>query len=163
MLNWTTGAGTARYWTLKLLIDHMTVGDAIVNTTIVPTLATPFCGDVLNLENITLTCPPGSGVISEINFASYGTPTGSCPTYAVGACNADNTTAYVKAGCLGKASCNLYYGTSTLGDPCYGTLKHAVVVATCSTGGGYSPQAPGADVYAQGYKGRDAAATRKVT
>ena len=158
VLNWTTGAGTARYWTLKLLIDHFAVGDAVVSTTVVPPTSSPFCGYVLNLNNISLVCP--TGVISSIDFASYGTPTGACPAYAVGTCNAANTTAYVTAGCLGKPSCNLYYGTSTLGDPCFDVLKHAAVVARCSSGGGYSPQAPsGADVYAQAFS---AGSVRKV-
>jgi hypothetical protein len=47
MLNWTTGAGTARYWTLKLLIDHFGPDDVIVDTHPAPT--NPFCAEVLLL------------------------------------------------------------------------------------------------------------------
>ena len=32
-IDWETGQGNARYWLLKLLIDHFGVGDKIVNTT----------------------------------------------------------------------------------------------------------------------------------
>ena len=89
-MNWTTGAGTARYWVLKLLLDHMTMGDIVVNTTVQPALSNPFCGSVGNLNNMSLICP--AGIISKINFASYGTPTGSCPNYAIGTCNAGGCT-----------------------------------------------------------------------
>jgi hypothetical protein len=34
ILNWTTGAGTARYQLLHLLIREFAVGDALVNTTV---------------------------------------------------------------------------------------------------------------------------------
>ena len=33
ILDWNTGNGTARYWALKLLIDHVHVGDTLQNTT----------------------------------------------------------------------------------------------------------------------------------
>ena len=33
ILDWNTGLGTARYWVLKLLIDHVRQGDALQNTT----------------------------------------------------------------------------------------------------------------------------------
>jgi hypothetical protein len=38
ILDWNTGNGTARYWALKLLIDHAGVGDALHNTTAASTL-----------------------------------------------------------------------------------------------------------------------------
>jgi hypothetical protein len=38
-------------------------------------LANPFCGSTLNLQWLNLTCV--GGVIDEIIFASYGTPSGS--------------------------------------------------------------------------------------
>ena len=38
ILDWNTGLGTARYWVLKLLIDHFQQGDMLQNTTLQSTL-----------------------------------------------------------------------------------------------------------------------------
>jgi hypothetical protein len=142
LLNWTTGAGTARYWVLQLLLDEFAPGDAIVNTTASPPPASPFCGSIINLSDLTLTCP--QGVISEIIFADYGTPTGSCGSWAVNAsCSAANSSSIVSAYCLGQQSCTVPATTAIFGDPCYGTVKTLDVVAECSTGGGYQPGATG--------------------
>ena len=155
MLSWggafgNPGDGTARYWALKLLGDAFRAGppggafpaaraDALVNTSVSgggsAPLSSPFCADEPNLAVLRMGCP--QGVISGILFASYGTPTGACGTWAVNAsCNSGNTTAIVKAACLGKASCSIPTDTPTFGDPCYKTVKHLVVEATCSVGGG---------------------------
>lgn len=150
MLNWTTGAGNARYWVLKLLVDTTAVGDAMPATGIAPTLSSPFCGTTINLANLTLTCT--TGVIDAITFADYGTETGTCPAYTRGTCTDPNATAIVESYCLGRATCTVPATTPIFGDPCYGTVKYLTVVATCSTGGGYSPstEPPG---YAQAFVG----------
>lgn len=53
LVNWTTGAGNARYWVLKLLIDEVGPGDRLVNSTTTPFKPAPappgqsyFCGKV---------------------------------------------------------------------------------------------------------------------
>jgi hypothetical protein len=88
MLNWTDGTGTARYWALKLIIDTLvTFEDSLYNTTIQAPSApgsNPFCGSVLNLTPLTLTCSDPGAVINDLLFVSYGTPTGSCGTWKVG-------------------------------------------------------------------------------
>ena len=60
-MNWTTGAGTARYWVLKLLIDEFEIGsvffiqltnhliticysDLLYETDVPPIATSPFCG-----------------------------------------------------------------------------------------------------------------------
>jgi hypothetical protein len=78
---------------------------------------------------------------AAISKASYGTPTGSCPSYAVGKCNAANTTAIVERLCLGQNACTIDADTPLFGDPCFGVGKSLVVVARCSTGGGGQPGA----------------------
>ena len=42
MLDWNTGLGNARYWVLKLLIDHFALGDRLMFTT---TTTTPTSKD----------------------------------------------------------------------------------------------------------------------
>jgi hypothetical protein len=170
MLSWggafgNPGDGTARYWLLKLLVDEFHAGppggtytpaaaDQLVNTSTSaapPPVSSPFCASVLNLDTLSMFC--ATGVINAITFASYGTPTGACGSYAVNAtCNARNSSAIVSSRCLGKAACAIPATTAVFSDPCYGTVKRLVVEATCSTGGG--AQAGGsasAAVYAQAF------------
>lgn len=175
LLNWTDGSGTARYWVLKLLIDEMVPGapagraapsaaDAVVNTTtsIAPgPAAAYFCGSVINLDTLSLACDDPSATINAVTFASYGTPTGTCGAYAVGTCNAANSTAIVESYCLGKNSCSVPATTPVFGDPCYMTVKNLVVQATCSSGGGHQEGLP-APVYAQAYVEAAGSGARKV-
>lgn len=83
-------------------------------------------GGSLNLE-----C--ASGTISKIDFASFGTPTGSCPDFSVSDCDANTTRAVVEGLCLGKASCQIDVDTKVFGDPCFGTVKSLAVVASGCT------------------------------
>ena len=85
---------------------------------------------------VTVTCTTPGATIARVAFASYGTPTGSCPTFSTGTCNADNSTAVVISACQGKSSCIIFPNTTTFGDPCYGTAKVLDVALTCSSGTG---------------------------
>ena len=135
MLSWggafgNPGDGTARYWALKVLVDEFVAGppagaaapaaaDALVVTRVSNAsqpLSSPFCAEVLNLDTFSIFC--AEGVVDKILFASYGTPTGSCGSWAVGACNAANSSAIVTAKCVGKASCSFIANTPLFGDPC---------------------------------------------
>ena len=167
------GDGTARYWVLKLLVDSFTAGppagtaapadaDWLVNTSTsgaAAPLSSPFCADEINLSTLTMYC--ATGVIDAIVFASYGTPTGACGSYAVNAsCNAPTSRAVFERACVGQAACSVQTDTATFGDPCYGTVKHAAVEATCSTGGG--AQVTGAAVYAQAFVEAAGTGARKI-
>jgi Galactose binding lectin domain len=160
MLDWVTGSGTARYWVLKLFIDTLVpFSDQVINTTV--SMAgvngsNPFCGSIINNADLSLACVDPGSTINNILFASYGTPTGStCGSYAVNnTCNAANSTSIVTSACLGKSSCTVSADTAVFGDPCYGTVKHLIVEATCTgPNGGYQPPAGGSPVYAQSYLG----------
>ena len=103
----------------------------------------PFCGVCANggappMANtmLTLSCSLPGALISGITFASYGTPTGTCPNFATGSCNANTSRSVVTALCVGQASCTVYPNTTTFLDPCYGTAKELAVVALCSSGAG---------------------------
>jgi hypothetical protein len=177
MLSWggafgQPGDGTARYWALKLLIDNFKAGppagsfspaeaDAIVNTSVSGgsgPLSSPFCGSVINLDTLSLFC--ASGLIDQILYADYGTPSGDCGTWRSNAtCTSPTATAIVTAACVGKASCSVVAGPPNFGDPCLDTVKYMDVQATCSTGGG-AQQSATTDVFAQGFL--EAGGARKV-
>lgn len=125
-----------RYWVLKMLVDEMKAGapagpyspaeaDVLVTTTIGSSAANPFCGTIINLATLQLACEDPSAVINAIQFASYGTPTGTCGNYAVGSCNAPNSTAIVSSYCLNKNNCSVPATTPIFGDPCYGAYTAA--------------------------------------
>lgn len=155
MLSWggafgNPGDGTARYWMLKLLVDHFKAtgmagtyaavdADVLMATTVTGTgaYASPFCANVANLSNMSLVCPEQGAVIDKVVIASYGTPSGSCGSWVVNAsCSAAKSQQIVEGFCLGKQSCSFPVDTSTFGDPCSNVVKHLVLEATCSLGGG---------------------------
>jgi len=53
-----------------------------------------------------ITCPSGS-IISDVNFASYGNPEGSCGSYTVGPCHAPNSMNIVSNECLNQTTCSM--------------------------------------------------------
>lgn len=85
---------------------------------------------------IDVRCLDAGATISAVLFSSYGTPTGSCPSFVKGSCDANNSTSVVEALCLGKGSCRIYPNTTTFADPCFGTPKILDVALTCSAGPG---------------------------
>lgn len=179
MLSWggvfgQPGDGTARYWALKLLGETFRAGppggaydaahaDALVNTSVSGgsgPLSSPFCADEINLGVLSMACP--QGVISNILFASYGTPSGSCGSWAVNAsCNSNVSVSVVTAACLGKSSCSIPVVTPVFGDPCYDTVKHLAVQAACSVGGGEQTGLPTA-VFAQAFVEDAGTGARKI-
>jgi len=96
-----------------------------------------ICGSAPENNVLTLTCPVGTDTINKIVFASFGTPTGSCPNLATGSCDSSNSVSILSSACLGKTSCSVNASDTIFGDPCYGTVKRMVLQATCNgTGGG---------------------------
>ncbi|KDP31634.1 hypothetical protein JCGZ_14859 [Jatropha curcas] len=71
--------------------------------------------------------------ISNISFASYGTPLGNCSsTFGVGMCHSFASKAIVEKACVGQRRCtipvwNRYFGE----DPCSANEKSLLVVADC--------------------------------
>lgn len=70
---------------------------------------------VPHVDDVEVDCGPGGGVITSIDFASWGTPTGGCGDFATAAtddagqdgCHAPASVASVQALCLGKAACRV--------------------------------------------------------
>lgn len=94
-------------------------------------------GCIMNGEHETahLTC--SSGTISEISFASFGMPTGSCGHFNKNSsCDAPNSVDVIKTMCIGKNSCDVPAEVKTFGkDPCSLVLKKLYIQYACSGGG----------------------------
>ena len=70
----------------------------------------------------------GPGVFSSVQFASYGTPSGSCSAgwQRNASCDGEFTAAAVAAACVGKARCVLNVSTAAMNkgnDPCFDVEK----------------------------------------
>eukprot|EP01084_Bolivina_argentea_P158678 276395_1 len=63
--------------------------------------------DNSNNWNLTIQCPSShnNAVINDIYFASFGSPTGSCGNFSIGACHSTNTLETVNNICKGKNKC----------------------------------------------------------
>jgi hypothetical protein len=96
--------------------------------------ATNVCGTAGEGESITLACP-AEQVIDEIVFASYGTASGTCGSFADAACHSASSLAVVEALCLGRNTCTVTASNGTFGDPCNGTAKRLSVEARCGASG----------------------------
>ena len=78
----------------------------------------------------TISCPY-KAFVRSIDFASYGTPTGSCGAFSKGSCDSSYSMSVVTNKCLHKATCAVSAQNSVFGDPCPGTPKHLYIQATC--------------------------------
>ncbi|KAG6431219.1 hypothetical protein SASPL_109296 [Salvia splendens] len=87
---------------------------------------------MLHQAKVHLWCARGQ-TMSAITFASYGTPTGTCSSFRMGSCHAQNSQAVIEKMCLGKERCKLSVSNSYFGsDPCPNVLKKLSVEAICS-------------------------------
>ncbi|MCU0665309.1 MAG: M66 family metalloprotease [Myxococcota bacterium] len=91
------------------------------------------CAQAAEGSTANLSCPSGQ-VMRVISFASYGTPTGSCPSFATSSCHASTSKSKVESACLNKGSCSVGASNGVFGDPCVGTPKKLAVAYTCGTG-----------------------------
>ncbi len=75
-------------------------------------------------------CPSGQ-TIHAIEFASYGTPNGSCGAYSISGCHARSSATVARASCVGKTRCSLYAADWIFGDPCLRVTKRLYLQYTC--------------------------------
>ncbi|KAL9682838.1 hypothetical protein QQ045_014648 [Rhodiola kirilowii] len=81
---------------------------------------------------VRLRCPTGQ-YISEINFVSYGTPSGTCGSFKLGNCHAQNSHSIFQKICIGRRTCSVAISERNFGqDPCPRVLKRLAVEAACS-------------------------------
>jgi predicted Ser/Thr protein kinase len=87
-------------------------------------------------KTFVMQCPAG-GSIATINFADYGTPSGSCATgYSSNSmCTSTTTVNPIVAACVGQNSCSFDISNEQFGgDPCEMTPKYFVAQYTCDFG-----------------------------
>jgi len=94
-----------------------------------PQTSGSLCGEAGEGWPLTLTAPAGM-VLLSIDFASYGTPTGTCGAYALSNCHTPTAKAVLEAACLGRNGCTVLASNSSFGDPCFGTVKWLRVQAS---------------------------------
>ena len=76
------------------------------------------CGNVDENYSVSLSCEVGGGVISQVDFASFGTSTGACGQMQQGTCHAVNTSEIVQRVCIGQQKCHIPATSDLFGDPC---------------------------------------------
>lgn len=96
------------------------------------TRAQVICNTVDEGGTLTLTAPAGQ-VITNIEYASYGTPTGSCGSFSNGGCHAANSQSICEAVFIGQNSASIGANNAVFGDPCGGTFKRLSVQARYSS------------------------------
>ncbi|XP_027329281.1 beta-galactosidase-like [Abrus precatorius] len=86
----------------------------------------------VNRPKAHLWCPPGQK-ISQIKFASYGLPEGTCGNFREGSCHAHKSYDAPEKNCIDKQSCLVTVAPEVFGgDPCPGIAKKLSVEALCS-------------------------------
>ena len=129
------------YLTSAITIPNWNLTDSSGNST--DDSSNQICGNAGENGTAVLTCPTDQ-VITSIDFASYGLPTGSCGSYSLGSsCNATSSQSVVEAACLNNNSCSIGANNGVFGDPCPGIVKSLSIQAKCgvpktasSSGGG---------------------------
>ncbi|XP_076901301.1 beta-galactosidase 3-like [Bidens hawaiensis] len=82
--------------------------------------------------SLELKCPMNTQ-ISSFKFASYGTPTGTCQSYAVGDCHDPNSTSILEKLCLNKNECIVELSKDNFKtEICPDVTKKLAVEVTCS-------------------------------
>lgn len=80
-----------------------------------------------------LSCPENT-IISSVNFASYGNPSGSCGHFSTGNCHSSSTTLVVEKACLNKNGCSISLSEESFSiDSCPDDIiKSLAIEAACS-------------------------------
>lgn len=85
-----------------------------------------LCGTAGEDGAVSLSAPAG-GIFTNVEFASYGTPSGTCSNFAIGSCHAGNSSSVVSGLALGQSSVVIPASNGLFGDPCNGTIKSLAV------------------------------------
>ena len=119
-----TDANLSLTWAAASIDSSMGMVSSAWNT--VPGANGAQCGTVAENGVLDLECP--GGTFTGVTFASFGTPSGACPTFAKGSCDAASSVATVTKLCVGKSSCSVPANNGEFGgDPCVNTAKTLAV------------------------------------
>lgn len=83
-----------------------------------------ICATAGEDSTLTITAPAGM-IFLRRDFSSYGTPTGTCGSFAIGSCNSTSSNSW--NGPLNQNTASVAANNSTWGDPCSGTVKYMYV------------------------------------
>ncbi|KAJ3702733.1 hypothetical protein LUZ61_006438 [Rhynchospora tenuis] len=79
-----------------------------------------------------LHCARGQN-ISEIKFASFGTPLGTCGSFQKGTCHSPSSNTILEKKCVGRERCTVTISPNNFGgDPCPNVMKKVAVEAICA-------------------------------
>jgi len=92
---------------------------------------TVVCANTTEDYNLNIACPKGL-VITQVQFASFGTPYGECGNLALGRCHAGSSQFVVEDACLFKEQCMVAASPADFRDPCYGTPKSLATQVICA-------------------------------
>ena len=90
-----------------------------------------FCFSSHEGGTVSVACSSGL-IIAAVNFASYGTPTGTCGAYNTSSCHAPSSYSVVANVCIDQPTCSIDAKNKVFGDPCDGDFKRLYVQVTCS-------------------------------
>jgi hypothetical protein len=94
-----------------------------------------ICATAFENGIATLTAPAGT-TFTSVEFASYGTPSGTCGSFAIGGCHAATSLAIVQGYLIGQSgTINIPATNAVFGDPCLNTAKSLYIQATATTTG----------------------------
>ncbi len=91
-----------------------------------------ICGTANENGSITLTAPPNN-TFTSIEFASYGTPDGTCGSFTLGSCHAASSLSICESTFIGQNSATIGATNVVFGDPCGGTVKRLYIQARYSS------------------------------
>jgi len=134
-----TSKSTITPTALSVMPSMITAKSAVPTT--IPTISdagtslsesrTITCVEAYEGGSVSLTC--SNGLISAIDFASYGTPSGKCGAYTASSwCHASSTYTIVYNTCIHLASCSIEANNNVFGDPCNGSGKRLYIQVTCA-------------------------------
>jgi endonuclease/exonuclease/phosphatase family metal-dependent hydrolase len=89
-------------------------------------------GPIWEGVSVTFTCPNSAHKMTQVQFASYGTPTGTCGNFKLGTCIGGSSMAVVIDKCVGRNTCTFPVANNVFGDPCPGNGKHLMAQVLCS-------------------------------
>jgi hypothetical protein len=88
------------------------------------------CASAKEWNAALLACEAGQ-VISEVEFASYGNPTGMCGAFKAGECAAVFKVEEIFVECLNRNACVIVADSNHFGDPCPGKDKQLLAQVRC--------------------------------
>jgi len=89
-------------------------------------------GPIWENSPVTIKCPKSSQKITQVQFASYGTPTGTCGNFKLGKCIGGSSMAVLIDKCVGRNTCTFNVANNVFGDPCPRTGKNLKAQVLCA-------------------------------